>query len=904
MVELKKNLLSVALLTALSMVAAPVYAQAADQDKTDAEKKKEEEAKALDTVVVTGIRGSIERSIEAKQDADSIVEAISAEDIGKLPDSSIAESIARLPGLTAQRERGRATQINIRGLSGDFATTTLNGREQASTSDNRGVEFDQYPSELMSSVLIYKTPDASLVGQGLSGTVDLRTIRPLDYSERVMNVNARYDINKIRDQKEHGNRVTFSYVDQFMDNRLGLMVGLSHMDSPQPGYQNEAWGYTDLPGYSGVQVMGGGKLYRFDNNHKRNGIAATLQFKPNDFYEGTLDVFHSKFEKTEIKTGVEFGTVWGSGTLSGTPTITGSTATNTSWTGVLPVIRMDSNPIDDKLTSLGWNNKFHFNEQWTMTLDLSSSKVDRDFRVLEAYAGVYPGGTTTANVVLDGSGDFNNYVFGTDFGNPSNIRLVDAGGWGQDGYLKDFNISDSVKALRLDFLREFDEGFLDSLEFGANFTSRSKEKYSREAKLCIVDCATPGASLAFPGSSQAFNFGGIGNLATVDANDLLNSGVYNLSGNYHADIAAKNWGIDEDLTTIYVQGNIDTDLGQMPLRGNLGVQYVRAKQNSEGYSTFAGNPGGTLVSKGTSYGNVLPSMNLSLEFASEAYVRFAAARQMARPRMDQLKAGMDVGICNDCSSSGPIWSGGGGNPMLKPWLANAYDLSFEKYFNSKAGNKGYVSLAYFYKDLSTYIYNQTVSFDYAGYPLPAPTTGQTNYPASTSGRITQPTNGEGGNIRGYEFAAQLPLDILWAPLSGLGLQATYSDTDSSIHPNGPGTTEPLPGLSKYVSNITAYYERHGFSLRYSRRTRSAFRGETKGFGADLQVIDIKPEVVQDAQVNYSFGPGVLEGLSLYLQVSNIGDEPFGTYNSGDAANRPVSFFEYGRTTLLGFSYKF
>src|SRR5690606_3356437 len=229
---------------------------------------------------------------------------------GKLPDASIAESIARLPGLTAQRERGRATQINIRGFAGDFATATLNGREQASTGDNRGVEFDQYPSELLSQVVVYKTPDAALVGQGLSGTVDLQTVRPLSFDERVMGVNARYDQNKIRDQKDNGYRFSATYIDQFADDRFGVMLAVSKMDSPQPGFQNETWGYTDLPGNPGIQVLGGGKLYRFDNKHERTGIAATLQFKPNDFYEGTLDWFHSKFEKTEIKTGMEFGTIW------------------------------------------------------------------------------------------------------------------------------------------------------------------------------------------------------------------------------------------------------------------------------------------------------------------------------------------------------------------------------------------------------------------------------------------------------------------------------------------------------------------------------------------------------------------------------------------------------------------
>jgi iron complex outermembrane recepter protein len=144
------------------------------------------DAQKIEAVTVTGIRRGIEAAISQKRNSDSIVEAISAEDIGKLPDASVAESISRLPGVASQRSGGRAQQISIRGLSSDFAGALLNGREQASTGDSRGVEFDQYPSELLGSVLIYKTPNGGLVGQGLSGTIDMRTVRPLAHVSNVL----------------------------------------------------------------------------------------------------------------------------------------------------------------------------------------------------------------------------------------------------------------------------------------------------------------------------------------------------------------------------------------------------------------------------------------------------------------------------------------------------------------------------------------------------------------------------------------------------------------------------------------------------------------------------------------------------------------------------------------------
>src|SRR5690606_17346440 len=242
MLKPERNLLSVALASAIVLAAANAHAQTADAQEDPQEAG---EVAELETVVVTGIRRGIEDAIAAKRESTSIVEAISAEDIGKLPDMSIADSLARLPGLTAQRFGNRPQEINIRGFAGDFSTTLLNGREQVSLGNNRGVEFDQYPSELMSQVMVYKTPDAQLVGQGLSGTVALRTVRPLSFAERVTAVNLRGGMNRLEDNGDWGSRASISYIDQFADDTVGIAVGYARMDNPTQGRQFESWGYDN-----------------------------------------------------------------------------------------------------------------------------------------------------------------------------------------------------------------------------------------------------------------------------------------------------------------------------------------------------------------------------------------------------------------------------------------------------------------------------------------------------------------------------------------------------------------------------------------------------------------------------------------------------------------------------------
>ena len=191
----------------------------------------------LETKVISGIRKSLEDSVALKRGSDSIIEAVSAEDLGKLPDASIAEALSRLPGVTGQRgPDGRVNVISIRGLSPEFSGSLLNGREVVSSSDSRAVEYDQFPSELIGSAVVYKTPDGTLIGQGLSGTVDLRSRRPLDSRGREVAVNLRGETNSNGNlvpgvANPLGTRFSVSYVDQFANNTVGVALGFARLNS-------------------------------------------------------------------------------------------------------------------------------------------------------------------------------------------------------------------------------------------------------------------------------------------------------------------------------------------------------------------------------------------------------------------------------------------------------------------------------------------------------------------------------------------------------------------------------------------------------------------------------------------------------------------------------------------------
>src|SRR5947209_18836847 len=214
------------------------------------------------SIVITGFRAALRSATAKKKNSETVVESVTAEDIGKLPDNGIGESIARLPGIAAQRNNGRANIISIRGFGPDFSTTTLNGRQQTTTNDSRAVEFDQYPSEVLAGVDIYKTAEADHTAGGLVGSIDLRTIRPLDYGHRVIAVGVRgtyVDQKLLPNSKDKGGRVFGTFVDQFAHNTWGIALSAAYTDEPYQTRDWNAWGYQPFAG--GNQVMYGVKTW-------------------------------------------------------------------------------------------------------------------------------------------------------------------------------------------------------------------------------------------------------------------------------------------------------------------------------------------------------------------------------------------------------------------------------------------------------------------------------------------------------------------------------------------------------------------------------------------------------------------------------------------------------------------
>ena len=880
-----------------------------------------QEAAKLDTVTVTGIRKGIEAAISVKKNSDSIVEAVSAEDIGKLPDFSIAESIARLPGLAAQRVAGRAQVISVRGLSPDFATTLLNGREMVSTGDNRSVEFDQYPAELLAGVTVYKTPDGGLVGQGLSGTIDMLTVRPLNFGSRVVTLNARGQRNSLgsaANASADGNRLSASYIDQYADRKVGLAIGVVHEQTPTQENQvgmYEPWKTDSRPGLAaGTYGTDGIKALRRTGYTKRDALMATLEMRPNAEWTSVLDVFASKAKSEDTANqfevnlgdyngGYKPGLAYSGVTVNGNGSLTGATAS-----GLYPLVRGMYNQREDDIRAAGWNNKFKFNDI-TLTADLNYSKATRKEINLENNTQLAPISSTVAPLdtlkLLYNSNGFSSMIPGLNYSDPTKLFL--RGTIYGSGYGKTPSVVDELTGFKLaaNFpAPSFASSLFSDIDVGLNYADRSKKKHQPEGN---INVGSQGDSVIDPSlqySPVDLSFAGLGNIPAWNVPGAVAKYMtFNPSETSAAYLIAKAWNVYEKTTTGYLKANIETNWGGVPVRGNFGVQVIHTDQSSSANYWDGTAPAGSevkAISDGKTFNDVLPSLNLAFSLGNEQTIRFALAQQMARPRVDQLRTSLDFGI----NTSTGVPGASGGNPRVDPWRANALDISYEKYF----GNKAYVAAAAYYKDLKTYIYTQTNTYDFSKL-IAGITPKPGDPPIQALGQYSAPYNGKGGSLNGVELSASLPLELVSPALKGFGILASASFNNSSVKIKDPESVTSvgdgeitLPGLSKQVYNLTAYYENDGFEARVSQRRRSDFIGEIGNFNGARTLRYVVGESIIDAQVGYSFNQGSFKGLGLLFQVSNLNDDPYRTY--AGSKDRPLEYSKFGRTYLLGASYKF
>jgi iron complex outermembrane recepter protein len=911
------------------LAAAPAYAQ-----KSTPAPAADASADGGDTIVVTGIRASLAAAQNIKKNAPTIVEAVSAEDIGKLPDVSIADSLARLPGVTAQRLEGRDQRLSIRGLGPDFGTTLLNGREQVTVGDNRGVEYDQYPSEFFRNVVVYKSANAAVVPSGVSGTVDLRMIRPLAEKNTVAvqlrgQMNSQKSLNP--EIKRTGYRASATLIQHLADDTVGIAIGVSTMSQPTQNERYNAWGFPNSTSTANNLLLGGAKPYVESSRLDRTGVVGTLEFQPSDSWHLTLDALYSKFKETQYLRGIEFPIApdWGSGATVTNYTASNGFVTSATVTGVEGVVRNDYNRRNADNYSFGANNVLNLSDHIRFTVDGSWSHSKRTDFLLENYSGTgyaTTGVKDTLKISQNPNGTFS-IVPTLDYGSTSNLVITDPRGWGyngtesvvQAGFINQPQFKDDLKALRASLDGDLG-GFFNKWEVGAVYSRRSKTSTYTSAFLCPKDSnpsctVSSGTATSIPIPAAAvvgtvpLAYLGVPRMIALNPLYLYNN-VYDKAFDNRPDSLARDYNVTEKVLTGYAQLTIDSTLGSVPVTGSVGAQIVHTDQTSTGLtSSFAAGPPPVVtvagINGGEKYTNFLPTAALSFQVVHSGFIKLGVGQTMVRPRLDQERVTSVVSF--DASNIGrydpalhPVFSAYGGNAKLKPYKSLNVDGSAEYYFSKS----GYISFSGFYKRLTDYVDpNRSFAFDFAPYAAVLDAATRAAVAGKTVGVVSGPANDGKGHIFGQEATLSLPFANLTSSLDGFGFFGSLAHVKSKVrYASQPGAID-IPGLSKWVGTAEGYFEKDGFQARVSYRYRSKFLGEIAGLSAAPTFRTAKAEGILDAQVGYEFKDGWLNGLSVTAQAKNLTNRPFVTYEANDT-RRVIDYQRYGRDYYLTLAYKF
>ncbi len=830
----------------------------------------------VQTVTVVGVSASLTSAVNQKNASNSMVEVIASEDIGKLPDTTIAESLARLPGLAAGIDRGNASQVVARGLGPRFIGSTLNGREFATTEPDRAVRFEMFPSESISGAKVYKTQSAELVEGGIATTVDLQTISPLAYKERNASVKADAEYYKqgadIEGAKKWAPRLGAVYVDQFADHTIGIALAASYFNQPDVSDQFQNYGFNgqtpwDVDGTGGSESPPWGFQNQVVNGtNKRSSMLGKLEWKPNTDTLVTADVYTANSDIHENSmyhvagTGYPYTDITVSDGF-----VTGGTAQNVSMNTIEGLWKQNQRDF-----AAGLNGKTKL-DGWKLEGDIARSTATRD----TLWAGV--GLWMQTNGALTWSAPHNGwatYSYSEDTGNPDNYGDTTYEQWGPNyaGHL-----TDSLNSQVLNVSRDLDWGAISTVKMGLRATQREKryDQISWDFDTTTVSLSTADLQrVHVSGRPDFVDFiGGLDSAITkyFGADALSTAGRTATD----SDLVNKDWRAKENNTSAYVQFDLSGNALGKGFRGDFGLRVAHTDQTGYGYQQVDATGAPEQVSDGLAYTRLLPSLNLvlSLDEAEQHQLRLGASRAMSRAPLDVMN---DAHVVTTPTEAGQLTTVTGGNPRLKPMMANQLDLAYMDFFDKGS----LLSAGLFFKQITDYIALDTVTGTYDG---------QDAY-------FTEQVNRKGGHAQGFELVYQQAFSKLPGLLSGLGVMGNYTYTNSNIKDMASdGAPIPTNGLMKHNMGVTLWYEHAGFEARLSANHHSQYNraptwDSTQFYynGAETWVsLNLSQQITSHLQARF--------GIENLTNQRVIYTDPTNRYNQWD--------FQYGRRFDIGFTYK-
>lgn len=923
-------------------------------------------------IVVTGLRGSLQRNLDIKRNATGVVDAISAEDIGKFPDSNVAASLQRLPGVSIQRSgaRGEPTGITVRGFGGDFNTTLYDGRRIASSAASPGggapasrqIDFSTVGSDFIGGLSVLKTPDVTLSSNSIGATVNIEFPKPFDHPGFRMAASASGSV-----QDRSGKVVPTAGLllsNTFANDTLGVLADVIYTrrdtTSNRVSVQGWAGGYyapcqlagstatTCAPSTTGTGTNRANIAGWFPQQYvisqestkdERVDGRIALQWHPSDSVMVTVD---DNFSRQEIVTNVPALGVWfNQGALRNVTLDGNGTAVNFSQPNGSPTdFTAAINTQVIQTNQLGGNVKWDVSDNFSLNGDVAWSKswLNPDGNTIGSqngdigYGGVQ---SNSAGVSITGNSS-NSFPSLTQTGPQGNAaNFLNQGIIGSHVVVNQTqNNTDDLKQGRLtatwkqdDLTIKFGGQYYEdkfNLSNKSTFTNNYWQAYAGyggpsgqgsgisplpaslyQGTVNLGSNFIPGFKGTLPSSLIVFNPIAYQNYLTSLGNPQTQTipGFNNVSGftgtfdqqvdpNSVQQITEKTW-------SLYMNVAYQTEIAGMPFHFAAGVRNENTHLVSIGQgrlpvsiSTSTADP--TLlnlnfgaispISARSNYSYLLPSLDTKLEITDKLQVRFDASRTLTRPGLSNLNPVLAVGVGQRVGAL----TGSGGNPNLKPYLADNFDVAAEWYYQRNS----YLSVDFFLKNVSNFIVGGVTRQAING--VIDPTTG-----TLANFAVSQQVNGPDATVRGVELAWQ---QVFGNSGFGFNANATFVSTNKPYDPaNISQTGFAVTGLAN-SANLVAFYDKKGFQFRTAVNWRDKYllqfgqNQNTSNFGAEPTFVN------SSLQVDLSTSYDINKHFSVFGEAINVNNNQQSTH--GRFANQLLDVYDYGRRFVAGARYRF
>ncbi|WIA56194.1 TonB-dependent receptor [Sphingobium sp. WTD-1] len=858
-----RALLSTSAVAAVLLGAMPAAAQ--DQQAPEA---------SSEDIVVTGIRSSLQGALNAKRNAAQVLDAISAEDIGKFPDKNVGEALQRVTGVQLTRSDGEGSGITIRGADPSLNRVEINGVTALSTTvgGGRDVDFRDLPSEFVNRLEVVKSATADMTEGGVGGTVRVITRRPFDNGGKPYLAGSAQAI--YADIGDHMDpRLALIGSDTFANGTIGVLVSGTFENRNVESHQARTTGWVQLKDANGavydLNNDGVGDFFpdipRYVINRletRRYALNGILEWRPSDDFKAYVESNWTKSIQSVtsqyLQTGTSGGIVDTANTIIGPDnTVEYLVMTNNTSKAQTSQLGVSYRNILGDIKRTTYN--VALGADWTtgnltLTPKISLSKAKAYNNEINATAAV----TGMSSLIVDYSNGQNA---------PQIILPNDpttTAGINQLTVLRRPRYDDQTeKMAKLDAEYKTDGGLFTAFKIGGQYrdlTVKSRfytrtttlNGFSDPAVQSRIDSIVNGNAAL--GTSPFFHTGNLG--FTGDYSGWLNmtQGIADAVGipdpfaeggcPANADgtcqVYTDTWKVGERNLAGYGQANFAFDVGAVPVSGVIGARVVNTKVNTSGYLSTGGviSP----VSYDSNNTEFLPSINVKAELIpNKLMARATATEVMARPLPQQLAPRFTIDVVG--------LSGSRGNPDLQPFRARQYDAGLEYYINRTS----FASVTYFRKEISSFIQNTTEPYTDA---------------SGVTYTITVPTNGtQKVTINGVEAGAQIAFDFIDVPvLKQMGVVANYTYSKDSGYEGKDyftGDSLPFQGLSRHAYNISAYYEDDVVSLRGAYNWRSKYLITAQGRGNNPEFGEAYGQL--DASLNVTLMPGIsmfLEGVNL------------------------------------------